>query len=443
MIYKLLKLIIGLGIRLYYREIRVKNKERLNSTGGRIIIANHPNTMMDGWIISYITKEPIYFMAKGTFFNSTFKKWLLRNLGLIPINRASESATKGVKNTDSFEACYRLLEEGKTVVIFPEGTSYKEMQLRELKSGTARIALEVEKRGKINTPIQVVPIGLVYTEAEAFRSSVLVSIGETIRPTSYLELFKENSSAAARELTNVFTEKLAALLVNAKSNNYDNLVDNILGIYGKSKMRFSGNNMEKDVDFIKAINSRINVISENEPEKLSFIQTEINDIKLELDKLRISPAFLDRNYRSVMFIRQILQSIIALVIGLPFFLYGMVHNGLPYKFVDFIIPKLIKDIEYYAPVAILLGLVLYPLNYFGFIILVDYFFDLTFWEKVIYFFSMPIFGLVAYRFFLYTSYISVKTDFVIEMKTQKDKIAVLRKRKADLFELLFISNTPG
>ena len=73
MIYKLLKLIIGLGIRLYYREIRVKNKERLNQIGGKIIIANHPNTMMDGWIISYITKEPIYFMAKGTFFNSPFK----------------------------------------------------------------------------------------------------------------------------------------------------------------------------------------------------------------------------------------------------------------------------------------------------------------------------------------------------------------------------------
>ncbi len=80
---------------------------------------------------------------------------------------------------------------------------------------------------------------------------------------------------------------------------------------------------------------------------------------------------------------------------------------------------------------------------FGFVFLVDYFFDLTFWEKVLYFFSMPIFGLIAYRFFLYTSYISVKTDFVIEMKTQKDKIAQLRKRKTDLFELLFTSNTPS
>lgn len=443
MIYKLLKLIIGLGIRLYYREIRVKNSERLNSVGGRIIIANHPNTMMDGWIISYITKEPIYFMAKGTFFNSPFKKWLLKALGLIPINRASESATKGVKNTDSFEACYRLLEEGKTVVIFPEGTSYKEMQLRELKSGTARIALEVAKRGKIKTPIQVVPIGLVYTEAEAFRSSVLVSIGGAISPEPYLELFKANSSTAASDLTDVFTEKLSALLVNSKSNHYDSLVDSVIGLFGKSKMRFNGKNMEKDIDFIKSINSSINDIAEKNPEKLEFIQTELNEIKLELDKLHISPAFLDRNYRSVTFIRQIIQSILALVLGLPFFLYGMVHNGLPYKFVDFIIPKMIKDIEYYAPLAVLMGLILYPLNYFGFVFLLDYLFDPTFWEKVIYFISMPIFGLVAYRFFLYTSYISVKTDFVIEMKTQKDKIAQLRKRKTDLFELLFTSNTPN
>ena len=61
---------------------------------------------------------------------------------------------------------------------------------------------------------------------------------------------------------------------------------------------------------------------------------ELNEIQIELDKLHISPAFLDRNYRSVMFIRQIIQSILALVLGLPFFIYGIVHNGIPYKFVD-------------------------------------------------------------------------------------------------------------
>ena len=443
MIYKLLKLIIGLGIRLYYREIRVKNIKQLDKVGGKIIIANHPNTMMDGWILSYINKQPIYFMAKGTFFNTPFKKWLLRNLGLIPINRATESVTKGVNNRDSFEACYHLLEEGKTVVIFPEGNSYKERQLRELKSGTARIALEVAKRGIIKTPIEVIPIGLVYSKPEAFRSSVLVSIGKSISVSPYLELFKENSSKAARQLTDVFTEKLSDLLVYAKSNNYDLLVDDLVELYGTRKTRLRSKGVENNVGLIREINQRINIISEQNPELLSTIQEEVLDIKSQLDKYQISAAFLDRNYRSIMFVRQILQSIIALLVGLPFFIFGMIHNSIPYKFVDFIIPKFIKDIEYYAPVAVLLSLVLYPINYFGFIVLIDYFFDLTFWEKVIYFFSMPVSGLIAYRFYMYNDHILSKTNFVIQMKTEKGKIEELRQRKNKLYEIIFTSNIPN
>lgn len=443
MIYKLLKLIIGLGIRLYYREIRVKNIKRLDKVGGRIIIANHPNTMMDGWILSYINKQPIYFMAKGTFFNTPFKKWLLKNLGLIPINRASESATKGVNNQDSFEACYRLLEEGKTVVIFPEGNSYKERQLRELKSGTARIALEVEKRGVAKTPIEIVPVGLVYSKPEAFRSSILVSVGESISATPYIELFKENSSKAARQLTDVFKEKLSNLLVYAKSNNYDLLVDDLVEFYGTRKTKLRRRGMENNVGLIRDINQRINVISDQNPQLLVTIQEEVLGIKVELDKLQISASFLDRNYRSVMFVRQILQSIIVLVLGLPFFIFGMIHNSIPYKSVDFIIPKLIKDVEYYAPVAVLMGLVLYPLNYFGFVLLADYLFELTFWEKIIYFFTMPVSGFIAYRFYMYNNHIMSKTNFVIQMKTQKDKIESLRKRKKTLYDSIFTSNIPS
>ena len=40
---------------------------------------------------------------------------------MIPINRKIDGEVAGVKNNDSFEACYKLLEEGKTLVIFPEG----------------------------------------------------------------------------------------------------------------------------------------------------------------------------------------------------------------------------------------------------------------------------------------------------------------------------------
>ncbi len=443
MIYKLLKIIIGLGIRFYYREIRVKNIKQLHTSAPRIIIANHPNTMMDGWLISYISKDPIYFMAKGTFFNSPLKKWLLKGLGLIPINRSTDASTKGISNTDSFEACYRLLEEGKTVVIFPEGNSFKEHQLRELKSGTARIALEVERRGLLKSNLEIVPVGLVYSKAEKFRSSVLVSVGEPISAKPHLELFKENSSKAARELTAVFKEKLSVLLVNATTNNYDELVDDLVALFGTRKMRLRRKGMENNVTFLREINSIINEMRTSDPKRLEQIKTTAAELKVKLEALQIVPAFLDRTYRSTMFIRQLIQSTLALVVGLPFFLFGFVHNVVPYKVMDILVLKLVKDVEYYAPVSVLMGLVFYPLNYFGFLYLIDFAVDLSFWQKFIYFFSMPVFGLFAFQFYLYYNHISVKTNFVILMKTERGEIEKLKKEKEALGELLFTSNTPG
>ncbi|MEY3425897.1 MAG: hypothetical protein RL679_1255, partial [Bacteroidota bacterium] len=87
MLYRILKVIVGIGIRLYYKEIKVKNGKFLDHDGPMIIIANHPNTLMDAWIIGNVCPQPIYFMAKGTFFNSPLKRKLLKSLNMIPINR--------------------------------------------------------------------------------------------------------------------------------------------------------------------------------------------------------------------------------------------------------------------------------------------------------------------------------------------------------------------
>ena len=162
MLYHFLKLIIGTGVKFFYKEINVSNLKGLKTKGPKIIIANHPQTLMDGWIIAQISNERVYAVVKGTFFDNKLKNWFLRSLGLIPINRATESKTKGVDNLSSFEACYKVLEEGKTLVIFPEGNSYAEQVLRELKSGTARIALEAEKRNGAKLDLSIIPVGLIY-----------------------------------------------------------------------------------------------------------------------------------------------------------------------------------------------------------------------------------------------------------------------------------------
>ncbi len=181
MLYRILRAIISFGIRHYYREIQVVNQHILDKEDGPlIIIANHPNTLMDAWMVGFVNRRRVHFMAKATFFNSPLKRKLLGALGMIPINRKSDGAVTGVNNKDSFQACYELLEKGEILVVFPEGTSFLERKLREIKTGTARIALEVERRNQGKLGLKVVPIGLNYISADSYRGKVLVHVGKPI-----------------------------------------------------------------------------------------------------------------------------------------------------------------------------------------------------------------------------------------------------------------------
>jgi 1-acyl-sn-glycerol-3-phosphate acyltransferase len=437
MLYRFLKLLVGLGIRFYYKEVRVKNKVNLKTEGPLIIIANHPNTLMDAMMLGHVCQQPIHYMAKATLFDSKFKMWLLRSLNMIPINRIGEGRIKGVSNQDSFLACYEMLEKGKTLVVFPEGTSFQERHLRQLKSGTARIALETERRNNNTLGLTVLPIGLNYSQAEKFRSSVLVHVGQAISVKDFAKDFKENSSNGAKKLTEQFRIRLEQVLVNSESKDEEELVDRIARIIESRYTKEGLENVEDEMSFLKKIRDRLDDYKVTEAWKLEEIQLLVEKIEWEIQKWDIRTDFLDRRFRSRMFFRQVLFSIIFLLIGLPLFVFGIFHNIIQYKLTDLIIPKLTKDIEYYAPMAVLLGLILYPLTYYGFIELVNVFYPLTFWKWIIYLVLMPLSGLFAYFFYRYLNHIGYKWKYIFLMIRQKEVMLSLKDKREKLKEFFY------
>lgn len=432
MVYRFLKVVISIGIHLFYKQIKVRGRARLDTSKPKIIIANHPNTLMDAWLLGYVSKEPIYYMAKGTFFNTRFKKMVLKNLGLIPINRATESKTKGVSNLDSFEECYRLLEQGKTLVIFPEGTSFMERQLRELKSGAARIALEVELRNKGTVGVEIVPVGLVYTRGEQFRSAVLINIGAPISVQPYLNEYESNASSAAKKLTEELSVCLSELLVGAHSMENEQLVEDIVAILASNYLPSSQKGVEKDVSLMRKTFESINILQQTDPRELERIRELVARIRIQLQQLEIKSDFLDRNYRPRMFFRQVIMSLFFLLVGLPITVFGVFHNVIPYVLTDFIIRKKVKEIEYHAPLTVLIGLVLYPINYFGLLALLGTLFEWTWYIKTLYFLAMPLTGLFAWGFYKYIKHISFKTNFMMVMQTQKSNVQRLKEQREEL-----------
>jgi hypothetical protein len=251
-----------------------------------------------------------------------------------------------------------------------------------------------------------------------------------------LEEYKKNSISGARGLTGEFRKGLEALLVNSISSDHELLVDDIVQILSSRYVKKEKKGIELVADSIKNTHSKINEVLMNTPQKMEEIAQLVSVIKQQLNSLDIKADFLDRSYRPGMFGRQLLQSTLLLFFGFPFFIYGSIHNFLPYKITDLMMPKLVKDPEYYAPVAILIGLVLYPITYTSILLLVNAYYPLGGWTMLLYLLSMPISGLLAFNYYRYTEHISLKTNYVFLMRTEKDKIKTLIKNRERLKALI-------
>lgn len=435
MLYRILKIIVATGIRLYYREIRILNGRNLDYGGPLILIANHPNTLMDAWIMGYINKRRVHYMAKATFFNSPLKRFFLNALGMIPINRKSDSAVKGVENKQSFEACYQLLEAGEILVIFPEGTSYLERKLRELKSGTARIALETESRNDGNLGLLVIPVGLNYISADSFRGSVLANVGRPIPIAEYLEEYRLNQGKAAKKLTEKFRTELSRVFVTMSDDAKATLVTQLGKLFDS---RYSENaGVRSSINLMKDLQDKLDEIEVSQPWKIAGIEEKTNELIKELTFFQLKPDYMNRPYKAALFVRQTLLSYFFMLLCLPLFIIGFVHNILPYVLIGRIVPKVTPEAEYHAPVTVILGLLLYPLNYAAFCFAAGYFLHLSLPLLLAYFFSLPLFGLFAHFCMRYMKHLLSKQHFSHFANSRKTIFNELKQRRKELEGLIF------
>ena len=198
----------------FFRNIEVAGLENIPEEGPVIFAGNHPNALMDGWLlIAKCGRWPVYFLANAKLWKYRAMAPILDASGAVPVYRREEYG-EDADNSDAFEKIYELLEAGECIGIFPEGVSHVESQLAQLKTGTARVALTVTDRGKVAVPI--IPVGLNYIRRHRFRSQAYISFGEAIEiDEKWLARFNEDPKQAAVELTELLAETLRSQTVNA------------------------------------------------------------------------------------------------------------------------------------------------------------------------------------------------------------------------------------
>src|SRR5688500_2658231 len=210
----------ALVTRVYYRfEIAGGT---VPPSGPVLLVANHPNSLIDPAMVATAARRPVRFLAKSGLFTHPAVGWLVRGAAAIPVYRAQDDPAQTGRNVEMFRAVHAALADGDAVGIFPEGISHSSPSLTPLKTGAARIALGGSALRGGAFPIT--PIGLVVRDKGTFRSEARAVIGE---PVSWDDLAHAgvDDPAVVRELTARIDAALRQVTVNLEQWEDAPLVD--------------------------------------------------------------------------------------------------------------------------------------------------------------------------------------------------------------------------
>lgn len=183
------------------------------SEGPILLVGNHTNGLIDGALLMGVTERKVHFLVKYKLLKVPLLGTLIRRAGSIPVYRKKDNVDTS-KNVDAFEAVYKTLERGGVIGVFPEGSSHSDPHLQELKTGTARMALGAEARNGFGLGVQIVPVGIHYTDRQRYRSEVSVWLGEPIGVRDFADAHAEDPWAASSELTLRIREALRSVTIN-------------------------------------------------------------------------------------------------------------------------------------------------------------------------------------------------------------------------------------
>src|SRR6266850_6566019 len=212
--YRAMQWIVRLALGFYFQRIERFHLERVPSSGPVLFTSNHPNSLTDSFVIGTSVPRRVNFVATVQLFRVAPLKWLLTHCGVIPINRVKDDPKAMRTITDTFEACFRVLERGEAIGIFPEGITYDDSQLKEIKSGAARMALELEQRHGGKLGLKVVPVGLTFSAKEIYRSDALVNFGEPILAANFLADYAERRKECIHRLTEEIERRIQSLILH-------------------------------------------------------------------------------------------------------------------------------------------------------------------------------------------------------------------------------------
>lgn len=330
---------VGFGLRLFYRKIKITNRENVPADKPVLFVPNHQNSFMDALLVVTQVRHFIYFLTRAQAFNPPIMAKFLRSLNMLPVYRVRDGISSVTKNNAIFDECISYLKRNDAVLIFAEANHAHKRRVRPLSKGFTRIAFDAEVKTNWEMDLKVIPVGLNYTEHRNSRNDVNIVFGEPIDMKEYKELFEEDERAATEDLKSKVSEGMKKTIMHVEDLEHYPLHHILL------------DDLETDPsNYIQPeiVNKNVTIIEEKAEEADFETAREVKQIA-DKHGIRIKTFFANK------------KNWLKYVILSPVYAFSWINNIIPYQPARWLVANKIKDHVFDVSIKFVVGLLIFPL----------------------------------------------------------------------------------
>jgi 1-acyl-sn-glycerol-3-phosphate acyltransferase len=135
-VFRTLEIAAKALVRATGTKITYQNLENIPRAGGAVLAINHTSYVdwLPAALAVHYRGRRIRYMIKAEMQQVKIVNFLIRHTKTVPVNRGA--------GAEAYAEAVRLLRDGEVVGLMPEATISRSFELKEFKTGAARMALE-------------------------------------------------------------------------------------------------------------------------------------------------------------------------------------------------------------------------------------------------------------------------------------------------------------
>lgn len=379
--YPWIQVALRAAVNVFFRRVEAGGVSNIPDGRGGLVVSWHPNGLVDPALILTQCPRPIVFGARHGLFSYPLVGQLLREVGTVPIYRASDmkgtsTDARRTANRKSLEALAERIAAGSLSALFPEGDSHDHSGLQALKTGAARLYYRARQLAPGSVPA-IILTGLHYDDKQMFRSSALVAFYAPLELPPHLDVTPEGDvdgeevRALSRELTEHMEETLRDVVHATDSWDVHDLLHRARRLVRAERAHRAGDTLGKTqigerVSGFAEVREGYLRARERDPVTTAALRARLEQYDEDLRSLQLEDYDLDAPppVRSFKLISLLVVQTIGVFLFLPPLVFVGYSVNLPTAGLLVAIAKVAgKRRKDEATVKLVLGMVLYPLTW--------------------------------------------------------------------------------